>query len=145
MVNHFKVKELVPKVCYERWGELSLRYMDSRIIACLNYIREVVQKPINVNNAQFDARTLRTQASNNYSTWSGHSFGRCIDFDVVGMDSLDVQRLITKDIIHSAELKKLGLTAIEDATKGWTHISCEYLEGWGFAEVNGIKLIPIPK
>lgn len=141
-MNHFQVKELVPKELYDKYGELSLRYMDSRILSCLYYIREVVQKPINVNNENYDSRTLRTTTSPDYKQWSGHSFGRCIDFDVVGMDAASVQRLITKDIITSTELKKLGLTGIEKDTSTWTHISCENFDGWGFDKINGINLIP---
>ena len=142
-MEHFKVSELVPKILYDKYGELSLRYMDSRIIACLLYIRKTIGKRINVNNAQFDSRTLRTQASRSYSTWSDHSFGRAIDFDVEGINSDDVRKFIIKDIVNSTELKKLGLTGVEDGTQGWIHITCSNLDGWGFDKINGICLIPM--
>lgn len=135
-------KELLPKVVWDKYGDLGMRYMDSRIVNCIRYIRTVLNKPININNVVYDARTLRLQSSKNYSTYSDHSYGRAIDFDVEGMNSLDVQRFITKDIVTSTELKKLGLTGIEDGTEGWTHITCANLDGWGFSEINGIKLVP---
>ena len=138
-------KELLPKSIYAKYGDNGLRYLDSRIVACLQYLRKVIDKPFNINNAQFDARTIRLPEHKEYSQFSDHSWGRAIDFDVQGVDSLSVQRIITKDIIQSAELKKLGLTAIEDGTVGWTHISCANFDGWNLPQINGIYLIPIPK
>ena len=137
-------RELLPKYVWDSYGDNGMRFLDTRIVACIKYLRNVLAKPININNSQFDSRTLRTQSSQNYSTFSCHSFGRAIDFDVEGMDSLAVQRFITKDIVASTELKKLGLTGIEDGTPSWTHITCSNLDGWGFQEINGIKLVPKP-
>ena len=137
-------KELLPPTIYAKYGDLGLRYMDSRIVACIKYLRTVLNRVINVNGT-IQGRTIRVPGDKDYSQFSDHSWGRAIDFDVPGMDSLAVQKLITKDIIHSTELKKLGLTAIEDGTVGWTHISCADFTGWNIHQINGIYLIPIPK
>lgn len=155
---NFSAKELLPKIVFDKYGELGLRYIDTRVLACLNFIRDTLEKTIYVNTwsfaskdkpgtlqangKPFDGRTLRLQSDSDYSTYSDHSYGRAIDFDVVGENSLDIQKYITKDIVCSTKLKELGLTNIEDSTSGWTHISVANVSGWKLQSINGIYLVP---
>lgn len=147
-MSNFKPQELLPKEIYNEYGDLGMRYLDSRILPIIEYVRKVFEKPIIINNwadgGQFNERTVRLPEHVSYKKYSDHSFGRAIDFDIVGLNSLEVQHYLLKDIIASTELKKLGVTGIESQTIGWSHISVADFRAWSaLPEINGIKLIPI--
>lgn len=145
-MTNFKPQELLPKEIFEAYGDAGLRYIDNRILQIMDYIRKVFEKPVIINDwadgGQFNERTIRLPVHGAYKLYSDHSWGRAADFDVVGLDSLEVQRHILKDTIVSTVLKGLGMTGIEDMTMGWTHVTVASLDGWQLPELNGFKLIP---
>lgn len=138
-------KELLPKAIWDKYGANGLRYLDKRVVESVRYLREVVGKPFYLNTDTQDEMTIRLPGHKNYKQFSEHAWGRAIDFQCPDVDSLTIQKLITKDVVVSTKLKQLGLTAIEDGTISWTHISCANFNGWGFNQINGIYLIPEPK
>ena len=93
----FNVKELVGKEAYKRHGERVIKFIDKDLIACLEIIRERLNKPITVNNwhkgGKFQQRGLRdnTQSIVQRKTAKGqlylsaHVLGKAVDFDVKGM------------------------------------------------------------
>ena len=144
-MNHFTVKELVPKEVYNKYGELSLRWINKGVPVVLNFIREFYNKPVNVNNAQFDGRTLRLPSNKDYKIMSDHNTGDAVDFDVEEVDSLKVQSDCLKNPSLNKVLLENGVRSIEDGTNGWTHLGFIDLEGWGLQKKSGIWIVPVPK
>jgi len=133
--------ELVPKKIYLIYGEQSLRFIDTRLLNCLKYLREYYNKPIIINTDVMQYRGLRTPESDVYNQFSCHSFGRAADFNIQGELSDDVYDNILNNLAD--DLKTFGLTAIENKiyTKTWTHISVSNFDGWQIEEKNGIKIL----
>ena len=112
-MKYFKIQELVCKHVYEKWGDKAWQFLDEKLLANLEWIRERLGKPIVINNwaqgGQFSQRGLRcntcqlviekTDLRKVYL--SQHIFGKAVDFDVVGMTAEDVRRWI---MAHSSEL-----------------------------------------
>lgn len=141
MIANFTPEELLPKELQDLGWLGVTRYLDARVVMCLNYIRQTLAKSITVNTAEEDGRTIRFPRHESYREKSDHSYGLAIDFIVDSMNSLDVQRWIVKDSSASMQLRLLGLTNIEDGTEGWTHISVADITGWNIPIVNGIGLV----
>lgn len=62
--NYFSIKELVCKHVYDRYGEAATMFIDDRLIATLNTVREkILRAPMTVNNwhlgGSFTQRGLR--------------------------------------------------------------------------------------
>lgn len=112
-MKYFKIQELVCKHVYEKWGEKAWQFLDDKLLANLEWIRERLGKPIVINNwaqgGQFSQRGLRcnccilciekTDLRKVYL--SQHIFGKAVDFDVVGMSAEEVRRWIMS---HASEL-----------------------------------------
>lgn len=112
-MKYFGIKELVCPHVYEKWGESSWQFLDDRMLANLEWIREKLGKPIIVNNwakgGQYSQRGLRcnccilviekTDLRKVYL--SAHIQGQAVDFNVVGMDAECVRQWI---IDHADEL-----------------------------------------
>jgi hypothetical protein len=97
-----------------------------------------------MDGGEFDGRVLRLPGDSAYMLTSDHNYNLAIDFVVVGVDSLQVQ----KDMLTTCgdDLIELGVSGIEDGTIGWTHLGISDLSQWTNIPVsNDIKLIPIPK
>jgi hypothetical protein len=150
----FKVPEFVPKGLHQhavtQWGDgdLSIRFINPILIEIATYVRKKYQKPVQLNTymdgGEFDGRVLRLPGDSAYMLTSDHNYNLAIDFVVVGVDSLQVQ----KDMLTTCgdDLIELGVSGIEDGTIGWTHLGISDLSQWTNIPVsNDIKLIPIPK
>ena len=85
-LNNFAVHELVPPETYEKFGNRAIRYIDQRLIATLNAIRDYVNTPMTINNYKFGGDRigsgLRLPGSKYHSMYSAHSHGMA--FDAVG-------------------------------------------------------------
>lgn len=112
--NYFSIKELVCKHVYDRYGEAAAMFIDDRLIATLNTIREkILCAPMTVNNwhlgGSFTQRGLRcnicalvkskTDIGRLYL--SAHLLGKAVDCNVEGMTAEEARRLI---IGHSERL-----------------------------------------
>lgn len=112
-MKYFGIKELVCPHVYEKWGEKAWQFLDEKLLANLDWIREQLGKPIVVNNwakgGQYDERGLRCNLCSlvKEKTMQGsvylsqHIFGKAVDFNVVGMDAESVRLWIKA---HAAEL-----------------------------------------
>ena len=138
------IKDMIPEIMYAKYGDLCSRYINEKIWAILVYIEKTLENKVHVRRPGLDQRYIRMYGNKDYSIFKDHTYAMACDFDVEGMDSLAVQRWITKDPIASMMLRGYGLTGIEDGTS-WVHITVANLAGWNMPEINGIKLIPIPK
>lgn len=150
----FQVAEFVPKGLYQHavteWGDgdLSIRFINPILIKIATYIRTKYQKPVQINTYNSggteDGRVLRLPGDSAYMLTSDHNYNCAIDFVVVGIDSLQVQKDVLN--IYANDLIAMGVTGMENGTDGWTHLGISNLQQWENIPVsNGIKLIPIPK
>lgn len=151
--DFFQVAEFVPKGLYQyavtKWndGDLSIRFINPILIKIATYIRTKYQKPVQINTynsgGDVDGRCLRLPGDANYMLTSDHNYNNAIDFNVVGVDSLQVQKDVLN--IYASDLIAMGVTGMENGTVGWTHLGISNLQQWtNISAINGIKLIPIP-
>lgn len=134
--EYFGIKELVCPHVYEIWGESAWQFLDDRMLANLEFIREGIGKPIVVNNwargGEYSQRGLRcntcilviekTDLRKVYL--SAHIQGKAVDFHVVGMTDEDVRQWI---IEHAEDLPYP--CRLERDTTGWCHMDvrqCSY-------------------
>jgi len=90
-LNNFQVHELVPPETYEKFGERAIRYIDPRLIANLNALRDYIGKPMMINDYEFGGNRkhsgLRLPDTKYHSVYSAHSYGMA--FDAVGRFDYD--------------------------------------------------------
>ena len=148
-MKHFKPFEFLPSELYNKYADAGMRYINPKIPALMDIMREFFNCPITINNwksgGDRNGSCLRLPNNKDYSKWSDHSFGNACDFIVSGVDSFTVQDKIINDTNLSLKLKSYGLVSIEDSTSGWTHIGVADMAGWSVPQRNGIFLIPIQK
>lgn len=125
----FGIKELVCPDVYERFGESAWQFLDARLLHTLYVIREIVGRPVIVNNwakgGNYSQRGLRCnvcsivreKTSLEKVYVSAHLQGKAVDFHVPGMTSEEVRRFI-KEI----RLQLPYPIRIERDTDGWVHI-----------------------
>lgn len=144
--KYFDTQEVVCKHVYDKFGDDAWKFFDPRLLETLLFIREVIGKPIYVNNWQIGGslsqRGLRccvcplvkTKADLKKVYMSSHIFGRGIDFDVKGISPKDVKEWI---VSHQDELPYP--IRLELNTPTWTHLDvCEYAtKGDKITWVNG--------
>jgi len=140
----FTAEEFIPKELYLDYGPRAMRFIDSRLLDIMDYIREEAGHPITINNwhlgGSFNESGLRIPGHSNYKRSSCHSFGRAVDFrsDKISVDEL--KKIILET--DCEELKTMGLTAIEKNTPSWVHISVSNFKNWqGLESQNGIILL----
>lgn len=101
--KYFKAHEYVPPDIYKRRGDKSFELIDSRVLITMDRLRELLGKPITINNYYWGGdRTqsgLRTRSfyksDKEYSeSLSQHKFGRACDFLVKGMTAKEVREFI---------------------------------------------------
>lgn len=103
ILKYFKIEELVGPRTTQRYGDRALRFFDLRLLETIITARELLKKPITVNNwhngGQFSQRGLRTniqqivkdKSDGNKLYISAHILGKALDFDVQGMTAGQVR------------------------------------------------------
>jgi hypothetical protein len=119
--KYFATHELVPQETFERWGERSLMFMDSRILENADKLRERYGS-ITINNWFWGGDRqwsgLRTESTPYGSQYSQHRFGRALDHIFADVTAEEVRQ----DILQHPEQFSL-VTSIELNT-GWLHADC---------------------
>lgn len=127
--QYFGIKELVCPHVYEKFGESAWQFLDARLLHTLYVIREIVGRPVIVNNwakgGSYSQRGLRCnvcplvkeKTSLEKVYLSAHVQGIAVDFHVPGMTTAEVRRLI----IDNQRLLPYPIR-IERDTDGWIHI-----------------------
>ena len=104
--KNFSLEELVCPHVFKTHGQRAWAFFDERILETLQTIRELIGKPITVNNwsrgGQFSQRGCRCTACQiikeksaaNKSYVSAHILFRAFDFDVEGMTAQQVRDFI---------------------------------------------------
>jgi uncharacterized protein YcbK (DUF882 family) len=129
--KHFKVQELVPEHIYKKRGAKAIELMDERILITMDKLREMIGKPITVNNWVWGGNRnwsgLRTagfySSLQSYeNSLSQHKYGRAVDFLVKGMSAVDVRKFIFANKEHFPYI-----TFVETDIS-WVHIDCRNCE-----------------
>lgn len=130
ITDNFYLDEFIDPITYSERGERSIQLMDMRIILAIQHLREVINKPITINNwssrGQFRESGLRRADTRTGARWSQHKYGRALDFRVSGMTPREVHQVIHQH--QQTFIERQWLTTLEDArdTPSWTHIDCRY-------------------
>lgn len=125
----FDIREFVPEATWKRHGRKSIRFIDPKVIAIAQHLRDLTNAPVVINNwdnyslVKYEFSGYRPPTTRIGAKESQHRFGRAIDVKVGGMKTRDVYNLV---MAHSGEFLKLGLTTIEDVefTPTWLHLDC---------------------
>jgi hypothetical protein len=144
-IKNFHLEEFIPKEIWKRWKTRSTRFIRLPLLELAQSVRDRYGKPVTINNWLWWKKGMKLY---NYSGYrpplckvgaflSRHKLGLAIDIKVDGMDAPEVQ----KDIVDNYEsvFKPMGLTAIEQDTPTWTHMSIE----WTLSD--SLIIIPRPK
>lgn len=126
--KYFKIQELVSRNVYEKYGEKSWEFIDTRLIKVIDLLREHFGKPIIVNNWCFGGnlhqrglRANQDEIVRNKKDYyiSQHCLGKAIDFNVKGMTVEEVYNEIlkNKDKFHLIS----RIENIKD-TPTWIHV-----------------------
>ncbi len=124
--KYFDVEELVDPDTFKQYDkEFILKFFfDSRILYQIDLIREWFNKPVIINNWNFNGkfkyRGFRPFNCKEGSKYSAHKFGRAVDFDVVGLEPEFVRKEIIK---NQKNMFFQYITRIEDKVN-WVHIDC---------------------
>lgn len=124
--KHFTIKEFVPYSIFQKYGEQSLLFMDSRIVEAMDLIRDHFNKPVRINDwatgGNFQWRGFRNSVCREYLPSSQHSFGRAIDFNVEFIPA----ETIRQTILDNSD-KFFMISAMEKDVP-WVHIDCRNLD-----------------
>ena len=132
LTTNFRLEEFVPCGIYDAYKDNSIWFLDRRIVAIAEFIRDEFDKPMTINNwhsgGHFHWRGYRTPSIAIGAKFSQHRLGRAIDFNIQGLESDEVyDHLMAK----SWWLRDLGVGAIEHKEKArtWTHIDLRWHKG----------------
>lgn len=127
--KHFNIEEFVPKPIFDRYMANSKWFIDPKLIAIAEFIREEFELPVIINNwhagGKFQERGYRVPTTETGARYSQHKFGRAIDINVKDIPAAEVSEWV---IASFPSLKPLGLTTIENptSTPTWTHIDVRW-------------------
>lgn len=125
--ENFTVQEFVPPSIFNRFGEHSIQFIDYRLPGVVEAIRELVGKPIIINNwnngGDKDDSGYRVPDCKEGAELSQHKFGRAADLKVTNMNYEDFRNLIRSNF---PKLNALGLTTIELGTLTWLHVDLRW-------------------
>lgn len=127
--NYFELEEFVNPETFRTHKELSIRFLDPRIIDIATAYREYFKVPVIVNTwhvgGDLSNRGLRSLNSTVGARLSQHKFGRAFDCHLQGLKTEDVYNEIIKEYEH---FKQFGLTTLEDInfTPAWIHSDCRW-------------------
>ena len=121
----FWLAEFVPMGIYERYHDNSIWFIDPKIVAIAQFLRDRLGKAITINNylsgGEFQYSGFRDHGCKIGAINSQHRQGRAIDFRVRDMSPEEVRQ----DIAGNFKLyRSIGLTTIEEGTRTWTHVDC---------------------
>lgn len=125
--KNFDIREFVPKIIWDNYQENSIWFVDPRIIAIAQNVRDYFSAEMTINDwhygGTFQNRGYRTPASKIGAHYSQHKFGRAIDFNIKGLTAKECYKIIqvNHDWFHLR-----GVKAMEDIrdTPTWIHLDC---------------------
>lgn len=129
--KYFKIQELVSKRVYDKYGDNSWMFIDTKLIKVIDLLREHFNKPITVNNwlwgGNLEQRGLRTNMDHLVKTKteqdklyvSQHILGKAVDFNVKG---LSVEEVYSEIIKNKDKFYLISRIENVKCTPTWIHI-----------------------
>ncbi|NQY74332.1 MAG: hypothetical protein HRT90_06165 [Candidatus Margulisbacteria bacterium] len=139
-IKNFIVQEVVPKTIWKKFGRYSIRFVDKEMISIAQAIRIRFNQPITINNwhvgGSYQYSGYRPPDCCEGAFFSDHKMLLAYDIKVNGIPAPEVQHDIR---IHWKSIyRDMGITAIEDDTPTWTHVSRR------LTQQNNLVIIPNP-
>ena len=128
--THFQLHELVCKHIYEKYGEQAWQFLDPRLIETIDWIRDTFNKPIEINNYEWNGddkqsglrcnlcHLVKSKTDKGIVYMSAHNEGQAVDFSVNGMSAGEVRRWLKQHEDHLPYPIRL-----EDGVS-WVHLDC---------------------
>ena len=148
-IENFRYEEFFSPYYYKKWKDTPywlINSIDPKLPILAQFLRDRYEKAVTINNwlwrgkddYPYDYSGFRDEECKIGSKVSRHLLGLCIDVKVDGMEAPEVQRDIKANY---DEFSLKGLTALEEDTKTWTHLS---VENTNWRHENGLWIIPNP-
>ncbi len=130
LTKYFYTKEFIDPDTYKQYGEMSIQFIDKRIVQGADLIREHFGKPVTINNYHVGGTRvfsgLRPFDCKIGAKRSQHKYGRAIDFLVQGVTPQEVYAEILKN--WDEKFSKV-FTTLENIkfTESWCHADSRFL------------------
>lgn len=127
--DDFIIQEFVPREVFEIFGTKSSWFIDIRIVHVCQYLRDLTQKSLTVNNWYWDGSYnnsgFRKADASIGAIMSQHKYGRAADIKIEGLDPKEIEQIVYDNWI---ELRRLGLSTIEkvSSTPTWMHLDVRH-------------------
>lgn len=124
--EHFDLREFIDPITYDEYGDKSIDFIDARLFAIAEKLRELTGKSVAINNYSYGGNRhesgLRRQDSPTGAKHSAHKEGKAIDCVVTDWNAKDVHALV---LSNEKTFYDLGVRQMEDITfsPSWTHLS----------------------
>ena len=129
--KNFRLEELVCDHVFKKYGQTAWQFLDPRLIQTLNYIRDKINKPMEINNYYWgggDSQSglrcnlchlvyIRTKKDMVYM--SAHCEGQAIDFSTENLTADEVREWLIK---HQEELPYPIRLEHGDYADHWVHL-----------------------
>lgn len=125
MSKHFEIHQLVPANVFARFAERSWWFIDPKLVAVLDALRDDLGVPVVINDwytgGRFQNSGFRAPNTTVGAAMSQHRFGRAADVKALAMKPDAVLRALN---LNKEKYLALGLTTIENLehTPTWLHI-----------------------
>ena len=125
---NFGIKELVSKSVYDKFGEQSWQFLDSRLLKNIQYIREKTGLSVLVNNygkgLEFRGFDPKKDYGGYRENCSQHTMGRALDFNIANWTTLQTHAWIKANYLSFPE----PCITLENPTDtaSWTHMDVRY-------------------
>jgi hypothetical protein len=125
VAKDFVLQEFVHPELYRIFGNQAIRFVDERLITIAQFVRDVIDCPIDVNTYVYGGnyidRGVRLPESRIGAKFSMHKLGKAIDISSRFMGIEEIYNLIRK---YDKDLFDMGLRRIEDIiyTPTWLHL-----------------------
>lgn len=130
LTKNFELREFVPKATYDQFGDKSIQFIDHRLPALCQAIRDLFPgKSVTINNWHIGGTQqlcgFRPPNCDVGAELSQHKHGRAADLHILGLTDYEEAREVIRknfDMLHA-----LGLSTIELGTPTWLHIDCRWI------------------
>lgn len=132
--ENFYLDEFIGPSLHRRWGKKGIYWIDYKVIAFAQFMRENTGEPITINNwatgGSYKESGLRSFNTSTGSSLSQHKYGRAVDIKIQGWTSKELFGWVVN---HWPQVAALGITTLEhhSMTKGntrdWLHADCRNL------------------
>lgn len=107
--KHFKIQELVSKQVFEKYGEKAWEFFDDRFLKTIDWLRDVLQKPILINTWHQKGISQQQGFRSNLERFvvnkteegalycTQHMFGRAADMEIMGMTADEFRKWAVKN------------------------------------------------